>query len=350
MRRHAPRLISVASLIGIAVSAWLLVQYLLPPALSACGPGGGCNTVRSCWLARIGPGHGAWPFWPLLGVVSFGAMLALSLSNDPRYRRLLRIAGYFALAEGAFLIVAQRAICGAFCPFCVITDTAAIVAGASALVKPEGDVTVATPWRWVFGVLAAGSILAAFGWAFSKAGGAEVSVEGVNVVDLPPPIAREQRPNVATIVEFADFECPFCRRQHVELMQVLPSYGSRVRLVRKHVPLTFHVHADGAARAACCAEAQGRGDEMADALFRNEDIDEAGCARHAEALHLDMARYRECLHSEQTNARLASDRADATASGVQGLPTMYIGHTRFEGVVAAPVIRQTIDHVLQSGG
>jgi protein-disulfide isomerase len=250
---------------------------------------------------------------------------------------------------GAFLLVSQKMVCHAICPYCVITDTAALVAGASAILKPEGDVTVAKPWRWVFGVLAVGAVLAPFGWAFSKSGPMP-SVEGVNVAELPPPIAREQRPNVATIVEYADFECPFCRRQHVELMQVLPSFGSRVRLVRKHVPLSFHTHAEGAARAACCADEQGRGEEMADALFRNEDIDEAGCAHHAEALHLDMARYRDCLHSDRTTARLVSDRADATASGVQGLPTMFIGHTKFEGTVAAPVIRQTIERTLRSGG
>src|SRR5215471_12266119 len=89
---------------------------------------------------------------------------------------------------------------------------------------------------------------------------------------LPPPIAAEMQKTPrgqATVVEYVDFECPFCRRLDDVLAPVLAKYPGRVRVVRKHVPLTkIHPHAEAAARASVCAEAQGQGDAMADALFR----------------------------------------------------------------------------------
>lgn len=346
MRRYAPKVLSIAALLGMAVSAWLLVQYLLPASQAAsCGPGGGCHVVRTCWLGRLG--GGSWPLWPLLGVVGFGGMLVLSFASEARWRKLIPLGGYAFMAMGAFLLVSQRLVCHAFCPFCVATDGMGLLVGAAALIGSRETFTAPTWSRWAFGVLGAAAIVGPFLWGFSK-GTAEVA--GANVADLPAPVAVEQRAGVATIVEFADFECPFCRRQHLELMQVLPSYGPRVRLVRKHVPLHFHEHADGAARAACCAEEQGHGDEMADQLFRNEDIGPTGCEQHAESLHLEMDAFRSCVQAPRTVARIAADHEAATASGVEGLPTMFVGHVKFEGVVSAAVLRQTIEQVLHSGG
>ena len=343
MRRFAPRMLSVAALLGLAISAWLLVQYLLPPSQALCGPGGGCHTVRTCWLGQLG---GSWPLWPFLGIVGFGSVLVVSFANEMRWRRVLPLVGYAFITMGAFLLVSQRLVCHAFCPFCVATDTMALFVGITALSSPRETASIPTWWRIVFGALGLVAVIAPFGWGFSRG---ETEVEGANVAELPAVVAAEQRPGVATIVEFADFECPFCRRQHGELMQVLPAYGNRVRLVRKHVPLRFHEHADGAARAACCAEEQGHGEEMADRLFRNDDISPAGCEHHAEEMHLDMAAFRACVQSQRPADRIAADHAAATAAGVQGLPTMFVGHTRFEGVVSAAVLRQTIDRVLHSG-
>src|SRR5215471_1852339 len=89
---------------------------------------------------------------------------------------------------------------------------------------------------------------------------------------LPAPIAAEMKrtpPGQATVVEYVDFECPFCRRLDAVLGPLVAKHPGRVRVVRKHVPLTkIHPHAESAARASVCAEAQGQGDAMADALFR----------------------------------------------------------------------------------
>ncbi|HEY0253462.1 MAG TPA: DsbA family protein, partial [Kofleriaceae bacterium] len=84
---------------------------------------------------------------------------------------------------------------------------------------------------------------------------------------VPEVIAREQKPGVATIVDFVDFECPFCRRFAPTLDAAIASATVPVRLVRKMTPLKIHPHAMTAALAWCCADAQGKGDAMAKALF-----------------------------------------------------------------------------------
>jgi protein-disulfide isomerase len=167
------------------------------------------------------------------------------------------------------------------------------------------------------------------------------------VAELPEAVAREQQPGVATIVEFADFECPYCRRQHEVLNEVLAAYGPRVRFVRKHVPLSrIHPHAEHAARAACCAEEQGRGEAMADALFRSEDLSPEACATTAARLGLNVQEYAACLTAPRIDARLEQDRNAATNAGVHGLPTMFVGRERFGGVVPAEQLRASIERAL----
>jgi predicted DsbA family dithiol-disulfide isomerase len=87
---------------------------------------------------------------------------------------------------------------------------------------------------------------------------------------------------------------------------------------------------------------------MADALFRAEDLSPVGCEQIASRLGLDMAVYRDCVSSARTSASLERDRSDANASGVQGLPTMYVGSERFEGAITAPTLRASIDRALRS--
>lgn len=342
VRRHAGLVLQVAALVGLAVSAWLVVSYALPSQFGLCGSGGGCDRVRQCWLSRVGGVS-----WPMVGVVSFAAVLAMSLSTRPAVRRLLPWAGLVAGGVGGALIVLQKAVCGAFCPFCLVTDVAGITVGAAAwLGRREASVQITVRRRWGLAGAAVLSVVGPLVFGFMHA---SPPVEPVRVAALPEPIAREQRPGVTTIVEFADFECPFCRRQHEVLTQVLASYGSRVRFVRKHLPLSrIHPHAEAAARAACCAEEQGRGEPMADALFRAEDISAAGCEAIAARLGLDLTEYRACVNSPRVSARLERDRDDAARAGVRGLPTMFVGNERFEGVVAEDVLRASIDRALRS--
>ena len=84
---------------------------------------------------------------------------------------------------------------------------------------------------------------------------------------IPKPVAALYQPGKINVIEFADFECPYCRRLHAILDPLVDAAGDRVNFVRLQRPLSQHVYAEHAARAALCAEAQGKGEAMADRLF-----------------------------------------------------------------------------------
>jgi protein-disulfide isomerase len=163
-------------------------------------------------------------------------------------------------------------------------------------------------------------------------------VFGLGCSTLPGPIeaeiARTPR-GQATVVEYVDFECPFCRRLDAVLAPIVAKQRGRVRVVRKHVPLvTIHPHAAAAARAAVCAEAQGKGDAMADALFRAPPsaMTDEGNGLLANELGLDGPAFRACLADARTAQRLAADTKEFDAIGGEGVPLVFVGRERFEGL------------------
>ena len=105
-----------------------------------------------------------------------------------------------------------------------------------------------------------------------------------------------------TIVEFVDFECPFCRRLAPELAAAVDHATTNVAVIRKMVPLGMHPHARTAALAWCCADAQGKGDAMAKALFDAppDELTPEGCERIAAQVGCDLDRYREALADPAT--------------------------------------------------
>src|SRR6202000_3010387 len=113
-------------------------------------------------------------------------------------------------------------------------------------------------------------------------------------------------PGEITVVDFVDFECPFCRMTNAELAPVLASHRARVRLVRRQVPLKSHSHALDAARAACCGEQMGKGEAMADALFSApvESLTREGCEKGAQSVGLPVDSYRACVSGPKTDGRI----------------------------------------------
>src|SRR4029079_3949079 len=89
---------------------------------------------------------------------------------------------------------------------------------------------------------------------------------------VPPRGAELYQSGKINVVEFADFECPFCRMLHSRLQAIIASYAGQVNFVRLNMPLERHEHARDAARAAICAEDQKRGDAIAEKLFTAEDL------------------------------------------------------------------------------
>ena len=146
-----------------------------------------------------------------------------------------------------------------------------------------------------------------------------------------------------TIVEFADFECPFCARAEATIHAIEQAHLGDVRVVFKNLPLPFHDHARPMARAALAADAQGRFWDMHDRLFAlTGTVDRAALDRVAQELGLDVARFDRDLDDPALDARLDADDADATALGVKGTPTFFVNGRRVVGAQPAAVFEKAI--------
>ncbi|HEV3288032.1 MAG TPA: Na+/H+ antiporter NhaA [Streptosporangiaceae bacterium] len=135
-----------------------------------------------------------------------------------------------------------------------------------------------------------------------------------------------------TVVEYGDFECPYCGRAEPAVRELLADFGD-VRYVWRHLPLTdVHPHAQPAAEAAEAAAAQGAFWEMHDALLDHQDeLRPADLARYAAQLGLDGARFGKDLGKHTGAARVAEDVDSADLSGVSGTPTFFINGQRHQG-------------------
>jgi protein-disulfide isomerase len=155
-----------------------------------------------------------------------------------------------------------------------------------------------------------------------------------------PVLGRADAP--VTIVEFSDYQCPFCQRFHATAFPVLKKEyvdTGRVRYVFRDFPLDqLHPQARKAAEAAHCAGEQGKYWEMHEVLFRNyRALAPAQLAGHARAAGIDAARFSECLASGRFAVRVAQGVADGSAIGVQGTPTFVVGRTTGDFVQGTPI-------------
>jgi protein-disulfide isomerase len=161
-----------------------------------------------------------------------------------------------------------------------------------------------------------------------------------------------------TVVEFADYQCPFCLRfTRTTFPHLKKKYidTGKVRWVALNLPLPFHKDARKAAQAAHCAGEQDKFWEMREILFRNpQKLNTENLPAHAESLSLDMTAFNECLQSERHLAEIDQDAKDARSVSLTGTPSFIIGKTapdKITGqvVVGAQPIRSfdiAIDNVL----
>ncbi len=135
-----------------------------------------------------------------------------------------------------------------------------------------------------------------------------------------------------TLVEFADFECPACRAVSPILDAALGKHSGKVRLFFKHMPLSFHQRAVPAARAAFAAEKQGKFWEMHKILFEHQPaFDPPDLEKYAKDVGLDLVRFKADSASEAATERLARDKKQADAAGVDHTPTVYINGREYKG-------------------
>ncbi len=151
-----------------------------------------------------------------------------------------------------------------------------------------------------------------------------------------------------TIVEFTDFECPFCRKFQPTFHQILDQYQDQVKFVFKHAPLPFHLKARRAHTASLCAEAQGKFWEYRDLLFEQPGgLDREHLVGYGEKLGLSIDAFTACLDSGTYAEKIDQDLAEGHELGVQGTPTFFVNGRMLSG--AQPFFRfsQMIDEELE---
>jgi predicted DsbA family dithiol-disulfide isomerase len=134
------------------------------------------------------------------------------------------------------------------------------------------------------------------------------------------------------MVEFADFECPFCQKIAPMLDATWEKHQADVLFVYKFLPLAMHPHGEISARAAIAAANQGKFWPMHDLLFANQKaLERPDLDKYAQQLGLDMQKFKADFDSDATTQRIAADRALADQLGIRGTPTLYIDGRQFEG-------------------
>ncbi len=151
-----------------------------------------------------------------------------------------------------------------------------------------------------------------------------------------------------TIIEFSDFQCPFCRREAPVVNEVLGKYPSDVRLVYRHLPLTnIHPRAQAAAEASLCAHEQGRFWEYHDRLFDAPGkFTDADLSRMAGEAGLDARRYAGCVEERRYRAAVDEDAKAAEAAGITGTPAFLINGILLSGAQPASAFFKLIDREL----
>ena len=155
-----------------------------------------------------------------------------------------------------------------------------------------------------------------------------------------------------TIVEWSDFECPFCTKFYTDTLPQLDEQyikTGKVRLVYRDFPLSFHPNAQKAGEASECAKDQGRFWDMHDKLF--DSGVQGGVAtfkQYASSLGLDMSKFSSCLESGEKAAEVKKDMNDGAAAGVRGTPGFVVNGKVISGAQPFAVFKQIIDAELAS--
>jgi len=147
-----------------------------------------------------------------------------------------------------------------------------------------------------------------------------------------------------TVVEYSDFQCPFCGRAAGVVGKLKEQYGTKIRFVFRQFPLEMHQNAELAAEAALAAHAQGKFWPFHDLLFQNQrDLERASLEKYAAQAGLDMAKFKKALDDHTYESAVKSDMKLAMEAHVAGTPSMFIGTDRVENPTDFESLSQDID-------
>ena len=153
------------------------------------------------------------------------------------------------------------------------------------------------------------------------------------------------------IVEFSEFQCPYCSRVVPTLKELVARYPEEVRVVFRHLPLDFHAQARGAALASICAGQQDKFWEYHDLLFENQRaLAIADLKGYASSLSLDSAKFDDCLDSGRYTKEVEDDKKAGAAVGVAGTPAFFINGQFLNGARPFESFKELIDGELKAKG
>ncbi len=173
------------------------------------------------------------------------------------------------------------------------------------------------------------------------------SVSGDHITSTDDPYAGAVDAQVV-VVEFADFQCPFCFQAFPVVSEIKSHYGDRIKFIYRDFPISdVHPDAEPAAEAGECAHEQGKFWEMHDKLFINQsDLSTTALKRYAMEIGLNQNRFDRCLDSNSYAAEIQEDFNDGLLSGVDGTPTFFINGREFQGTVVFQDFERIIDGLL----
>ncbi len=176
-------------------------------------------------------------------------------------------------------------------------------------------------------------------------------------MNMPPPVFVSELDDgaspvkgatnpIVTIVEFSDFECPFCKQAQSVLTQIVESYGRTVRLVFKHLPLEGHRNSLPAARAAYCAAEQDRFWQFHDAVFAAGNLSPPVFEQIASDLGLGLPKFQECVASERSRAAVIKDIEAARLLRIESTPSFVVNGKVIKGALSFAGFQRIVEQEL----
>ena len=169
----------------------------------------------------------------------------------------------------------------------------------------------------------------------------------INVASADDPYKGGERAEIV-IVEFGDFECPYCLQEFPVVREVINTYGDKIKFIFRDFPLLGdHPEAEKAAEAGECAHEQGKFWEMHDKMFINHlDLSVPALKNYAKQIGLDTGQFDDCLDSGQYEDEVLADLNDGMEAGVTGTPTFFINNQGYPGAIPLEDFKTLIDHEL----
>jgi protein-disulfide isomerase len=168
--------------------------------------------------------------------------------------------------------------------------------------------------------------------------------EAMKVISVVGAPIRGKEDAPITIVEYCDFQCPFCKKSRPTLKQILDTYPEQVRILYKHFPLSFHREAMNAHRASLAAGEQGKFWEMHDLIFDSPDgLSPDVMRKHAQQLGLDMAKFDADYASDRILKKIEADQEEGKKALVRGTPAFFVNGKMVSGAQPFEAFKKEID-------